>query len=88
MSGYGECATRAFIWLLAIWFVFAVYYTISSTSADSSWIHGVLEGLHISLRTMILQGDIGRSFPQTVQTILGPLQIALFGLALRRRMNR
>lgn len=88
-SGYGESATKAFLWLLLIWVGFALYYAaFSITSVATSFLNRILHSLNYSLQVMTFQKLLGSSFAETIQSILGPIIIALFVLALRRRMSR
>lgn len=85
-SGYSELATRAFLWILLIWIGFAYYYSLTNISLPPT--QNIIESLHLSLQVMTLQAEKSDSIAQTIQGLLGPLQIALFALAVRRRLNR
>ena len=47
-----------------------------------------LDGLKTSLRTTFFLGKEEKGWPNTIQSILGPILAALFALALRRKVKR
>lgn len=88
-SGYGESATKAFVWILVIWVGFAFYYSaFTINSVTAFFLSRIIPGLNYSLQVMTFQNPSGSSFAETIQSILSPILVALFVLALRRRMSR
>lgn len=91
-SGYGTGYIRAFLMLVALAFGFGWLYL--STSPDSFALD-YWKAVRFSIQVITLQrpqtpeafGDTGQWF-QLAEAILGPLQIALFALALRMRLKR
>jgi len=95
LSGYGTRPLRAFMVLGLICLMSAWGYLSLS---PNSFCCDFLEGLQFSLKVMTFQRpEIPFPFPSLAepaqwlkifQTILGPVQIALFGLSLRMRLKR
>jgi hypothetical protein len=103
LSGYGERPLRAFGVLVVIYAVFAVLYmllpsspfSVLSTAAVCEYLGCVGEAATYSLSALarLLPAEPRLSpglfqFLVTVEGILGPLQIALFFLAVRRKVMR
>jgi hypothetical protein len=90
-SGYGERVFKAFVVLLAIWFIFALFYTSVGFVNDSL---DFPRSLLYSMNVMLFQKPEPK--PATfwagaliiLQMILGPLQAALLALAVRRKFMR
>lgn len=92
LSGYGTGYIRASLWLLFLAVGPAGVYWWSSSVAFSS---DFLKALYFSIQVATLQRpptphglSAGGQWLQLAQTILGPVQIALFALALRMRLKR
>jgi hypothetical protein len=104
LSGYGERPRRAFWVLVAIWLTFAALYLLLADtapfwvfSASDVW-----QGIDYTRQALVYSlAALARLNPEpkpeelgwfqtlvTVEGILGPLQIALFLLAVRRRVMR
>jgi hypothetical protein len=103
LSGYGERTWRSAIWLVGILIGFAVLYMLpfvgSEVQVQELSLPGVWEAFPeavvYSLGVMSRQaGRLAISDPTLlralvfIEGILGPLQVALFALALRRRFMR
>jgi len=104
LSGYGVRAARAFWILLAIWLVFAaVYFLLVESSpfwvfsASSIWqgLDYARQAAAYSLSALVRlnprpQTEALNWFQTlvTIEGILGPLQIALLVLAVRRKVMR
>jgi uncharacterized membrane protein len=96
LSGYGERIGRAFLILLLIWLVFAILYMITGhiKTGDSISIgQAVGRTLNYSLQVLTLQKSeapkgLFTPFFVTLETLIGPLQIALVALAIRRQFMR
>jgi hypothetical protein len=103
LSGYGVRAARAFGVLLSIAVMFAVLYmTVGHHSLQMSRSVGIWQNLADAGRAVMYSlGVIARLGPEpipkqmglfqilvTVEGILGPLQIALLALAIRRKVMR
>jgi hypothetical protein len=103
LSGYGVRATRAFWVLVIIWFVFAAFYLVLRPSPfwvfSACDIWQVLD--YVREATVFSMSALVRLNPRpqsegldwfqtlvTVEGILGPLQIALLALAIRRKVMR
>lgn len=101
LSGYGERYVRPLIWAVLLFFVSTILYLVLGLSPDdgastlactSKW--DWLRAAHYSFRVMTLlrPGDlvpIGYAKGvATVQTLLGPLFLGLFALAVRQRLKR
>ncbi len=92
LSGYGTRYLRAGFVLIVIALIFALAYLWSNPLAFN---FSLSDALRFSVKVMTLQRPVplqnldwlGQSF-QIAQTIIGPVQIALFGLALRMRLRR
>ena len=89
-SGYGERICLAFLWLLAVWIVFAALYTWVGFTEELTF----PRTLTYSLAVMSLQKPEPRPLTNwahtlvTLETILGPVQAALLALAIRRKFMR
>lgn len=104
MSGYGERPGQAFWVLVAIWLAFALSYFLLADSspfwvfsASDTWqgIDYARQAAVYSLSALarlnprpLPEGLDWFQFLVTVEGILGPLQIALFALAVRRKVMR
>ena len=94
-SGYGTGYIRAGAWLVVFAVAFTLLYLFTDPASFSPGYRGGLEALRLSLNTMTLQrpptppgfGEPGK-WLMLVQSILGPIQLALFALALRMRLKR
>jgi uncharacterized protein YjbI with pentapeptide repeats len=86
-SGYGEDADRAFRWLVALWLGFGICFLAFESKAPT-FLGAVAESLTRSLRAMTLRAPADSTLLESLAGILGPIQVALFVLAVRRRMNR
>ena len=92
-SGYGERVFRAFLWLIGLWFIFALFYTQIGFAQPEPRL-GLSRALTYSAGVMALQKPEPRpatTAAQTVvlfETILGPVQAALLALAIRRKFMR
>ncbi len=89
LSGYNERPVRAALWLMAILLGFGIFYMWQGPAGAG------LESIVYSLGVMTrLANDIPDSESVLVRSfvilegVLGPFQIALFALALRRRFMR
>jgi hypothetical protein len=89
LSGYGERSWRPALWLVGILVGFAVLYMLVGQEPTFS------NALAYSLEVMSRQANKLTCFDctllrylVTIEGILGPLQVALFALALRRRFMR
>ncbi len=92
LSGYGTRYLRAGLVLMLTALVFAYGYLKTNPAVFNS---DFSESLQFSLKVMTLQRPVApgklnevAEWLQIAQTILGPVQIALFGLALRMRLKR
>ncbi len=89
MSGYGERTWRSAMWLVGILFGFAVLYMLVGHVQDFP--NAVAYSLGVMSRQAGKLPDGSPTLLQYVvfiEGILGPLQVALFALALRRRFMR
>jgi uncharacterized protein YlaI len=89
LSGYGERTWRSAIWLVGILFGFAVLYML--VGHVQSFPNAVAYSLGVMSRQAGKLPDGSPTLLQYVvfiEGILGPLQVALFALALRRRFMR
>jgi len=91
-SGYGVGYIRAFIVLLALVGLFAKFYLWTDSSLfSSSFLQSLLFSIQVStLQRPSLPEELSQAgqWLRTVEMIFGPLQIALFALALRMRLKR
>jgi uncharacterized protein YjbI with pentapeptide repeats len=96
LSGYGELQGRSLVWLSLILFGFAGLYTLTGLPQDKvvtwsnvvpSYWQSLVYSLGIMTRQRLtLQPETGLvQFLVILEGILGPLQIALFALAIRRK---
>jgi uncharacterized protein YjbI with pentapeptide repeats len=89
-SGYGERSLQALLVLLGIWMAFALLYT--RVGFVERW--GLADTLFYSLDVMLLQRPEPRAVTVVakslvkLETVLGPVQAALFALAVRRKFMR
>lgn len=90
LSGYGTMPLRAFVVLIIMALTFSWGYWVTNGEAFS----GFAEVLRFSMQVMTLQrpsvpklSEAG-AWIKAVQAIAGPVQIALFALALRMRLKR
>jgi hypothetical protein len=93
LSGYGVKAARALLVLVGLWFVFTALYVLVTSSPFSP--SELWEAAPYSLSTLARlnprpQSDHLDWFHTlvTIEGILGPLQIALLALAVRREVMR
>ena len=95
LSGYGERPPRALMLLLVTWLLFAAIYLVTGLpnepAADPSPGHALVASF--GAMTWLIEGpqdlDTAMSISQFavfLEGVLGPLQIALFALALRRKV--
>lgn len=100
LSGYGERTGRSGMWLLGILFGFAVFYMllghvqVEELSVPGVW-QAFSEAVVYSLGVVSRQAERLSGSESTLlrslvflEGILGPLQVALFALALRRKFMR
>ena len=100
LSGYGERTWRSAMWLVGILVGFALLYLlvghveVEELSPSGIW-QAFSQGIVYSLGVMSRQAERLTGSESTllrslvfIEGILGPLQIALFALALRRRFMR
>ncbi len=102
LSGYGDRPRRAFWILVVIWLGFALLYSVlgpsSPSAASSSWevIRDIAQATVYSSSALVRLNprpptpdeiDLFRALV-IVEGIIGPLQIALFLLAVRRKVMR
>jgi hypothetical protein len=100
LSGYGERTWRSALWIVGILVGFAALYMlvgyvkVEELSPSGIW-QAFLEAVVYSLGVMSRQAERLSGSESTllrslvfVEGILGPLQVALFALALRRRFMR
>jgi hypothetical protein len=104
LSGYGDRPLWAFLWILGIWLFFAALYTIvgfpQTQSTGQQGSQGELLSVNfwqalisslgvITLQVKALSGTLGWAHSLVVvEGIVGPLLVALFVLALRRKFMR
>lgn len=96
LSGYGVRAARAFWVLLGIWAAFTILYILVPSSPFSGFsVSDFGEAIVYSLGAMARLNPEPRpdapglfQFLVTVEGLLGPLQIALLALAIRRKVMR
>jgi hypothetical protein len=99
LSGYGERTGRSGLWLIGIWFGFAVLYMlvgyVQGLPSTLSHVQGVPDAVAYSPGVLSRQADKLPTDASTllrflvfIEGILGPLQVALFALALRRKFMR
>lgn len=99
LSGYGERTWRSAIWLVGFLVGFAILYLlvghVQGLPSALSHVQSFPDAVAYSLGVMSRQADKLPSDASTllrylvfIEGILGPLQVALFALALRRRFMR
>ncbi|MCL6642568.1 MAG: pentapeptide repeat-containing protein, partial [Candidatus Bipolaricaulota bacterium] len=95
LSGYGESYGRALIVLLGMWIVFAVLFTVVGYTDEWGNHADLWRSLIYSAQSMTLFHEPNITFHnvwgkaiELVASVLGVIQIALFGLALQRRFKR
>jgi hypothetical protein len=104
LSGYGDRYLRAFGVLVGLWLTFAALYLLLADSAPFWVFSAsdVWQGIDYARQAMVYSlSALARLNPEpkpeelgwfqflvTVEGILGPLQIALFILAVRRKVMR
>jgi hypothetical protein len=96
LSGYGVRAARAFLVLLGIWAAFTILYILVPSSPFSGFsVSDFEKAIVYSLGAMARLNPEPRpdepglfQFLVTVEGLLGPLQIALLALAIRRKVMR
>jgi hypothetical protein len=95
LSGYGESYPRALFWLIVMWLLFAVLFTVVGYTDEWGNHADLWRSLIYSAQSMTLFHEPKITFDNTlgqavelVASVLGVIQIALFGLALQRRFKR
>ncbi|HEX6716447.1 MAG TPA: hypothetical protein VF088_05020, partial [Pyrinomonadaceae bacterium] len=98
LSGYGERIGRAFLVLIFIWLLFGVLYILTGHIKLQGYTigaigQGLVRALNHSLQVLTLQRTelskgIVTPFLVTLEMVVGPLQIALLALAVRRQFMR
>jgi hypothetical protein len=95
LSGYGESYPRALFWLIVMWLLFAVLFTVVGYSDEWGNHADLWRSLIYSAQSMTLFHELNITFHSAwgkaiklVASVLGVIQIALFGLALQRRFKR
>lgn len=95
LSGYGVRVRRAFLVLLGIWAAFALFYILVPSSPFSGFsVSDFGEAIVYSLGAMARLNPKPQPDPGwfqllvTVEGLVGPLQIALLLLAIRRQVMR
>ncbi len=102
MSGYGERPGLAFLVLAVIWAIFSILYalfgpytlTVLGSSGPLDFVYQAWEAAVYSLGALARLNPEPKPQPGwfqlmvTVEGLLGPLQIALFLLAVRRKVMR
>ena len=87
LSGYSEDASRAIIIVTFIWFGFAFLFSLQNQQSSSTLLSSFSSDLFHSLQLMTLQIK-PTTILESIEAIIGPLQIGLMALAVRRRLNR
>jgi hypothetical protein len=95
LSGYGESYPRALFWLVVMWLLFAVLFTVVGYTDEWGNHADLWRSLIYSAQSMTLFHELNITFHSAwgkaiklVASVLGVIQIALFGLALQRRFKR
>jgi hypothetical protein len=95
LSGYGESYPRALFWLIVMWLLFAVLFTVVGYTDEWGNHADLWRSLIYSAQSMTLFHELNITFDSAwgkaiklVASVLGVIQIALFGLALQRRFKR
>jgi hypothetical protein len=95
LSGYGESYPRALFWLVVMWLLFAVLFTVVGYTDEWGNHADLWRSLIYSAQSMTLFHEPNITFDSAwgkaiklVASVLGVIQIALFGLALQRRFKR
>ncbi len=95
LSGYGESYPRALFWLIAMWLGFALLFTVVGYTDEWGNRADLWRSLIYSAQSMTLLREPKITFHnvygqlvELVASVLGVIQIALFGLALQRRFKR
>jgi uncharacterized protein YjbI with pentapeptide repeats len=95
LSGYGESYPRALFWLVVMWLLFAVLFTVVGYTDEWGNHADLWRSLIYSAQSMTLFHELNITFHSVwgkaiklVASVLGVIQIALFGLALQRRFKR
>lgn len=96
MSDYGESYGRALIVLIAMWLTFALLFTLigysdPTTSDPPSFARSLIysaQSMTLFHEPKIVFHSIWGQAVELIASILGVIQIALFGLALQRRFKR
>jgi len=95
LSGYGESYPRALFWLIVMWLLFAVLFTVVGYTDEWGNHADLWRSLIYSAQSMTPFHELNITFHSAwgkaiklVASVLGVIQIALFGLALQRRFKR
>jgi uncharacterized protein YjbI with pentapeptide repeats len=95
LSGYGESYPRALFWLIVMWLLFAVLFTVVGYTDEWGNHADLWRSLIYSAQSMTPFHEPNITFHSAwgkaiklVASVLGVIQIALFGLALQRRFKR
>ena len=101
LSKYGERALPAFLWLLSVVLGCALLYllvgippvgteTPLSISRGTDWVRALLYSTRVSMLAEGTEGikHLGAQATQVLQSILSPVLVALFALALRQQLKR
>jgi hypothetical protein len=99
LSGYGERPRRAFLVLVGMWTLFAILYVMVAGSMEhvgQAFLYSLAAMVRLTgvpamapLTKLLQPSEPGLfQFLVTAEGILGPLQIALLALAVRRRVMR
>lgn len=80
LCGYGERPIRALGVLVCIWVSFTLFYWLAGQELSEAPLY--------SLQVMTLQNRSGSGWLETLHRVLGPIQMGLFALTVRRRFIR
>jgi hypothetical protein len=98
LSGYGVRAARAFLALVVIWAAFATFYVLVNPSEFKDFGQGLVYLWQAGVYSLLAMARLNPEprpdepglfqFLVGLEGILGPLQIALLALAIRRKVMR
>jgi hypothetical protein len=94
LSGYGERGSQAFVGLFLIWLGFAICFSYFGTFEGEVHELGMGQASIYSLQVLTLQKPDPKPLSTAtlvfyaLETILAPIQLALFALAIRRKFMR